>query len=70
MDGSGAHVRAKGKWKKVEIDQNFFDNNALEGFISLEELTDYELITSMPDSKDGQPKSKATKTKRQIKTLS
>ena len=40
------HVNPKGSWKKVKIDPNLFPQSDLDGLISLEELTDYDIVKS------------------------
>ncbi|KAL4236867.1 ATP-dependent RNA helicase ddx24 [Mactra antiquata] len=40
------HVKAKSKWKPVDISQAGIPQKDLDSFISFEELTDYEIITS------------------------
>ena len=38
------HVNPKGSWKKVKISPNLFQESDLDGLISLEELTEYEIV--------------------------
>ena len=44
------HVKPKGAWKKVKIDPTVFPKADLEGLISLEELTDYEIVKNSAES--------------------
>ena len=44
------HVKPKGSWKKVKIDPTLFPKADLEGLISLEELTDYDIVKNHTDS--------------------
>ena len=44
------HVKPKGSWKKVKIDPAVFPKADLEGLISLEELTDYEIVKNSAES--------------------
>ena len=44
------HVNPKGSWKKVKIDPNRFPKADLEGLISLEELTDYDIVKITAES--------------------
>ena len=38
-------MKKKSDWKKIDFKANAFSKNDLDGLISFEELTDYELIT-------------------------
>ena len=38
------HVNPKSSWKKVKISTNLFHADDLDGLISLEELTDYDIV--------------------------
>jgi hypothetical protein len=40
------HVKAKKPWKTVDLDSSGFSQKDLEGLISFQELTDYEIIGS------------------------
>ncbi len=37
-------INVRGKWKSVEIDPNIYQDDNFGNFISMEEVTDYEII--------------------------
>lgn len=44
------HVRAKGKWKTVEVDSSLLSQKEFDNFGCLQVLTDYEIVTKTPNS--------------------
>ncbi|VDI78144.1 ATP-dependent RNA helicase DDX24/MAK5 [Mytilus galloprovincialis] len=52
------HVKTKGKWKPVKIDYNLLSQNDFDSLISIEELTDYELIKDYTSGNPGKSKKK------------
>ncbi|XP_063408352.1 ATP-dependent RNA helicase DDX24-like [Mytilus trossulus] len=52
------HVKTKGKWKPVKIDYNLLSQNDFDSLISIEELTDYELIKDYTSGNSGKSKKK------------
>lgn len=50
------HVKTKGKWKPVKIDYNLLSQNDFDSLISIEELTDYELIKDYTSGNPGKSK--------------
>jgi hypothetical protein len=47
------HVKTSGKWKPVKIDYNLLSQSDFGSFISLEELTDYDITCNSESIKEG-----------------
>ena len=46
------HVKTSGKWKPVKIDYNLLSQSDFGSFISLEELTDYDITCNSESIKE------------------
>ena len=45
------HVKAVGEWKNVSVDPKRLSSAMMTGFLSMQELTDYEIIQGIPTDK-------------------
>ncbi|XP_013413231.1 ATP-dependent RNA helicase DDX24 isoform X2 [Lingula anatina] len=62
-------IKTHGEWKPVKIDPSLFAHGGMEGFICMEELTDYKLIRSNSSKKPGDLEKKKKTTKKEKKDV-